>query len=288
MGKMVIYEKDFKLRAELEQWFKNEGLTATSCYSLAKLKLIKEQTSEKEFIVFIRKQDSDLNKIKEDVAQISLLEDNPLDDLKNIVARAKGLVGSSNHASRYQFDLLCIGSSTGGIPVIQKVAKNLKQKNTIIVICQHISAGHSSSMVETLSKHINHKVTLVEKSTELIKGNTYILSGLSDFEVKNKYNKLFLEPVGITNESYHPSFNVLTGSLTKLKDLKRGCIILSGLGDDGSKHLNILKDQNVKIVVQDPKTAVAPYMPKAAITTGQVDHIYDETQLQGFLKRSAA
>lgn len=288
MGKKIIYEKDFKLRNELEEWFEVEGISVTSCYSLPKLKLIKEKSKEEELIIFIRQQDSDFEKIQGDFSQVCILNENPLIDLKNKIFEINGSLKISNQAGRYQFDLICIGSSTGGLPVIQKVFKELKQKKTIIILCQHIGADHSLNIVESLSKHIKHRMRFVEKSTELIKGNTYILSGSSDFEIRNKYNKLFLEPVGITTESYHPSFNVLTGSLTKLNGIKMGCIILSGLGDDGSKHLKDLKNKKVKILVQDPNSAVAPFMPRAAITTGQVDHIYDEVQLQDFLKRSAA
>ena len=54
------------------------------------------------------------------------------------------------------------------------------------------------------------------------------------------------------------------------------------------KNLEKLSKAGVKIIVQDPASCIAPYMPETAIKTGHVTSILNEEMLQGFIKRSVA
>ena len=246
----IIYEKDFKTREKLIKWFESKNCDVIACYSLAKLNLIKSQNPDKEFIIFTRDSENDLKAIESEFSHIILLDGlNPLNGLENHISNKNSISLFAEKNNTNLFDIICIGSSTGGFPIVQQIVKGINQKDTIIIICQHINKLHSNDMFMTLSKQVRRNLKHVDSSTELKKGNTYLLSGASDFEIKSKYKKLYLEPVGITNEPYHPSFNILTGSLSKLNGAKLGCIILSGLGDDGSKHLKELKNNHVEILV---------------------------------------
>jgi chemotaxis response regulator CheB len=189
---------------------------------------------------------------------------------------------------KYKHDLICIGSSTGGLPIVQKILKGIELKETTVIICQHVNQQHNSNIMEALERSIKGKYLQVDESTKLKKGFVYILAGGSDYEIKKRYNDYYIDPVGLSDEQYHPSFNVLTKSLIPLNEMNTGCMILSGLGNDGSKYLSELKNNNVKLLVQEPESAVAPYMPKAAIATGKIDHVYNESDLSDYLKRSAA
>ena len=45
-------------------------------------------------------------------------------------------------------------------------------------------------------------------------------------------------------------------------------IVLTGLGRDGTQGAQLVADMGGKILIQDPKTAIAPFMPKSAIQSG--------------------
>lgn len=288
MIKRIIFEKDFRTREQLQDWFDKNNEEVSLCFSLEKLMLMKKNNEDQQFIIFVRKRDSDFDQLKESFSQVFELNDDPFLNLEELLYQSKGVASNYSQTGKYGLDLLCIGSSTGGLPVVQKLIKGIEKENTIVIICQHINQQHDISMFETLAKSAPKNLVLVKESTILKSGFTYVLGGGNDFELRHKYGKLYLESVGLSEEDYHPSFNILTGSLLNVRGLKQGCIILSGLGNDGAKHLVELKKHQVKILVQDPQKAVAPYMPRAAIQTGQVDHVYNEADLHAFLKRSAA
>lgn len=283
MGTTILYETDFKLREALLEQLASAGITAKACYSLSKLQFDMEKDPGKNVIVFVRKDEKDLDSIMEQYPRVFTFTQESIEF--DIQALQRALL--INEENRYQLDFLVIGSSTGGLPVLQHITRGLHLKTTIVVICQHVSQEHTGEILAAISKSVRNKIQKVDSSTELQRGNIYVLSGGNDYEVRKKYHRIFLEPVELGQENYHPSFNVLTKSLNALSTFKVGCIILSGLGDDGSKYLNELKKDKVKILVQEPKGSVAPFMPKAAISTGHVDHVYNQEQLHDFLKRTA-
>jgi two-component system chemotaxis response regulator CheB len=127
----------------------------------------------------------------------------------------------------------------------------------------------------------------VEQETSLKHGNVYLLAGGSDYQLKKKYNKMYLTPISDSSSEYHPSFNTLVKSTLMLEE-RSLIIILSGLGNDGSLCLKEVREKGMLVAVQDPATAVAPFMPRAAIMSGQVDDVITEEQLPDYLKKRVA
>lgn len=289
MSLVILYENDFARRETMEKEFRQMGYTIDTCYSLPKLELIKRRKENGELFVFINQNHPDYEYIKTHFSDVFPFQPHTMrQDLNAFITHMNSSSHFQNDTGKYKLDLLCIGSSTGGLPVLQDILRGIKQKETITILCQHVGKSHSQNIKDTLQKSIKGHFEIVETTTQLHKGVTYVLSGGSDFVLRTKYNNTYLEPVGLTEAPYHPSFDTLVDSLTRLNDLKAGCIILSGLGDDGSKHLKLLKSRQIKLLAQDPQTATAPYMPRAAISTGQIDHIYNASQLHDFIKRSVA
>lgn len=283
----VIFEKDFNRRKDVLEWFTHSGQEILECFSIEKLNFLAKKHDE--LIIYVRKSESEAGPILRDFKNVILLSDDPLDDFKQedfLLEASKKL--SSVEGQDKTLDYILIGSSTGGLPVLQEIIKGLELKQSVVIICQHISKDHSQNVMDVLTKKVKKSVHLVSEKTELKKGKIYLLAGNNDYRLISRYGKVYIDSVGLSNELYHPSFNILTESMLQIKDQKSGCVILSGLGNDGSKYLKQLKLNNVKLVVQDPDTAVAHYMPKAAIATGVVDHVYTTQELHDFIKRSAA
>jgi two-component system, chemotaxis family, protein-glutamate methylesterase/glutaminase len=292
MKTIILYEKKFQLRKELSDLILSQGVPFESCYSLSKVELLKSKMSAKDIVFIMNESDTDLEEIKSKFNTIYTYNEN---DFKNVVSRVCGLAKSSSlfssevlTQSKHNYNLICIGGSTGGLPVLKNIMEAVSFKETIVVVCQHIGKENSYIMYENIAKTIGKKVFYVDKTTELKKGQIYILSGCSDFELKIKYGRFYLNSIGISSEVFHPSYNILTKSLLSFTDINMACIFLSGLGDDGSKYLKELKDRKVKIIAQSPDTAIAKYMPETAIKTGFVDHIFNESELQDFIRRRAA
>jgi two-component system chemotaxis response regulator CheB len=146
----------------------------------------------------------------------------------------------------------------------------------------------SENLAASLMEKVLAPCLVVNEQIELLAGSVYLLSGGKDFQLKEKYGKTYIVPVSDAESIYHPSFDKLTESLIGLDDVTSACVILSGLGSDGSKYLSELKKKNVEIVVQDPETAVAPGMPKSAIQTGAVARVLRVPELCSYLRKWAA
>ncbi|RME14847.1 MAG: chemotaxis protein CheB, partial [Bdellovibrio sp.] len=187
----------------------------------------------------------------------------------------------------YKMDLICIGSSTGGFPVVQNLLKGLSFKETMVVVCQHIGAGMEKSLKDSLMSKVQVPVRLVQKRTPLKKGEVYLLAGGQDFVFKEERGELILSP-SPSQEIFHPSINVLTQSMLDLYTYNMAVFILSGLGNDGSRYLKQLKDHGVRIFAQDPSTAKAPSMPENAIRSGATPLVYKEEEMKDVILRGAA
>ena len=61
-------------------------------------------------------------------------------------------------------------------------------------------------------------------------------------------------------------------------------ILLTGANHDGAQGLKIIKQRGGMTIVQNPKTAESPSMPKAALNATQVDHVLDLEQILPLLE----
>ena len=291
MSNVVIYENNFQTRKYLEKELVTLGYNALGCYSLKKLEYFLEKYKHSGYAVAYPNDASESKEIKQRskrciVYPSSKENEAKLQVIKNQLIENKEYL--RKNGDKKILDLLCIGSSTGGLPVVQKILKNIHPKQTIIIICQHISKEMGDEIFESITKNLNSsiRVVKVEEEVEINRGGIYILSGGKDYKIRQKYNKFYLALDESPKSIYHPSYESLLHSLSKVSGLHSGCIFLSGLGNDGSNQVVELKKMGVHIIAQNPKESIAPYMPTAAIETGAVSKVLDTHDIHEYLKRS--
>jgi len=61
-------------------------------------------------------------------------------------------------------------------------------------------------------------------------------------------------------------------------------ILLTGASNDGSLGLRSIQEQGGMTVVQDPSTAVAPFMPQSALDLIKVDHLLSLEKISTLLR----
>lgn len=196
-------------------------------------------------------------------------------------------VESTSERQRYRFDLVCIGSSTGGFPVVQRLLQGIALAESSVIVCQHVSAGMASELRDTLQRGVSAPVRLVEAPTKVAKGEVYLLGGGVDHQLTRRAGQSWIAPAACATGHYHPSFDCLIESVVAGGEASVAAMVLSGLGDDGARHLAALKKAGGVAVAQRPEDAVAPGMPTAAARTGALFAAYDTERLREFLHRSA-
>lgn len=170
--------------------------------------------------------------------------------------------------------IVAIGTSTGGPRALQHVLTNLPGNiNAPVVIVQHMPAGFTKSLANRLDNLSEISVKEAENGEPLNKGTAYIAPGGYHLKVSKRGSELFalLEQTE-TRNGHRPSVDVLFESLSEITDYSTIAVIMTGMGNDGSKGLIALKkNQQTKCIAESEETSIVFGMPKAAIATKLVD-----------------
>ena len=174
-------------------------------------------------------------------------------------------------------EIIAIGISTGGpnalIQVLPKLPGNI---GVPIVIVQHMPPVFTNSLANSLNKKCALTVKEAE-DRELLKNNTvYIAPGgkqmklVASTDGSNRQIKITDDP---PENSCKPSVDYLFRSVADYYVGRTTAVIMTGMGSDGTKGLQILKNKGSHIIAQNEKTCVVYGMPKAPIEMGLVNVI---------------
>jgi two-component system chemotaxis response regulator CheB len=172
--------------------------------------------------------------------------------------------------------LVALGTSTGGPRALQTVLTAIPSDFPApIVIVQHMPAGFTKSLAQRLDSLSAIRVTEVEDGQPIEPGTAYIAPGGYHFEVHQVNGKLIAHLHQQDPRSGHrPSVDVLFESVSRLTNVDKWAIIMTGMGNDGTKGLKQLKETGrVTSIVEDESTCVVYGMPRAAVQAGLADNV---------------
>lgn len=169
-----------------------------------------------------------------------------------------------------------IGVSTGGPRALTELLPPLcKITDRPIFVVQHMPPNFTASLAESLSTRCSHRVKEGEEGEVVQEKTIYIAPGGMHMVIRKQGN----EPLTIglhaqpPENGCRPSVDVLFRSAPNAYQGNCIAIILTGMGNDGSRSLRLLKTAGIPVIVQDEKTSVVWGMPGAAVETGFVDRI---------------
>ena len=172
--------------------------------------------------------------------------------------------------------LVALGTSTGGPKALQVVLAAIPVDFPApIAVVQHMPAGFTKSLAQRLNTLSQIRVTEAEDGEILEPGTAYIAPGGYHFEVRQVNGRLQAhlhqaEPRG----GHRPSVDVLFESLSRLTNVDKWAIIMTGMGNDGTKGLKAMKEHgSVTSIVEDESTCVVYGMPRSAVQAGLADNI---------------
>jgi two-component system chemotaxis response regulator CheB len=170
--------------------------------------------------------------------------------------------------------LIAIGSSTGGVQVIEEIMTHIKPNHPGIVVTQHMPEGFTNNFANRLNK-LTKSYIVEAKDGDIVTDNKVIIAkGGTHMEVikdeASGHYKIRLRDFPKVNQ-HKPSVNVLFSSIAKIKDIEVTAFILTGMGDDGATGLKKLKDLGAKTFAQNKQTCVVYGMPNVANQIGAVE-----------------
>ncbi len=174
--------------------------------------------------------------------------------------------------------LICIGTSTGGPRALQQVLTLLpKDIDAPILVVQHMPAGFTKSLANRLDSLSQITVKEAEDGELIKKGVAYIAPGGLHLEVKEVGTSLAIS-LGTSEprNGHRPSVDVMFESISKIRNIDKVAVIMTGMGSDGAKGLvQLKKSEAVKAIAESKNTSVVFGMPKSAIATHLVDEVAD-------------
>lgn len=178
-------------------------------------------------------------------------------------------------------DVVAIGVSTGGPPVVQQILSSLPEDFPAgIVIAQHMPAAFTGPFAARLDAVSKIKVKEAETGDVLKPGHAFVAPGGRHIVLDQKVSRVDVvvtdDPPG---ELYKPSANVMISSVAKAVG-KRGLgVILTGMGNDGCEGIRDLKSKGGRALAQSDSTCVVYGMPKAIVDENLADQVVDQNDL---------
>ena len=173
--------------------------------------------------------------------------------------------------------LVALACSTGGPKSLHSVIPYLPSNlDAPIVLVQHMPVGFTKSMAERLNEVSKISVKEAEDGDILQKGCVYVAPGGKHMEVgkmADGRHKIVLNDKPAIG-GLKPCANITYDSLVKSGYDEIVCVVLTGMGADGTKGiLSLEKAKPIYVISQDAKSCVIYGMPKAIYETGLVDEV---------------
>lgn len=178
-------------------------------------------------------------------------------------------------------ELIVIGCSLGGMRALQTILSALpKDFATPIAVTQHRHKASNEGLPAYFRRQTHLCVVDVEDK-QWIKPNC-IYFAPADYHLLVERGEFSLS-VDAAVAFSRPSIDVMFESAADAYRDRVVGVILTGSNADGARGAARIKRQGGFVVAQDPATAEAPEMPRAAIDTRQVDRILPLERIGPFL-----
>jgi len=167
------------------------------------------------------------------------------------------------------FSAVGIGASAGGLDACRKLLAELPADTGMaFILILHLDPNHESLMADLLTKSTTIPVLQAADGMTIEPDHLYVIPPGTYLAVAD--GALRLSPPQARHGARLP-FDFLLLSLAREFGARAMCVVLSGMGADGSRGVRAIRDGGGLVVAQEPGDAGFDAMPRAAIATGAVD-----------------
>jgi two-component system, chemotaxis family, protein-glutamate methylesterase/glutaminase len=185
---------------------------------------------------------------------------------------------------------IAIGASTGGIPVIYKLIKELDQELTCpVFIVQHLPDAFMDFFARQLATYTDRSVSVATPGTEVLQGHIYVAPGDAHLTCRKVRGKILIDYQKSFGDSrYCPSVDALFSSVASVYGSEALAIVLSGMGNDGTAGARKLAECGAIILAQDADSSVVWGMPGAVARENLANAVMSPDGISRTLKQAAA
>ena len=171
-----------------------------------------------------------------------------------------------------------IGSSAGGLSALCEFFAHLSATtNAAFFLIPHLSRHYKSQLHLILANYTSMPIIQVVERTKIEPGTIFILVENTCMFLDNEDGFLAVRKRD-DNDIINKAIDIFFESLARFKSRAIG-IILSGVGEDGSKGICRIEDEGGIVLVQSPASSEFDGMPNATIFNDSPKKIGTPAQL---------
>lgn len=170
--------------------------------------------------------------------------------------------------------IIAVASSTGGPKALQVLIPKLPSNlNAPVVIVQHMPAGFTEALGKRLDTLSALSVKEAAEGDVLENGHAYLARGGRHMNVMKQGSRQVIhytdEP---PREGVRPCANYMYESLAESIYDEVICVVLTGMGADGTAGIRMLKKKKkLTVIAQNEETCVVYGMPRSVTIAGLSD-----------------
>ena len=184
--------------------------------------------------------------------------------------------GKTGILPKHAIEIVAIGTSTGGPSALQAVLPTLPANFPVpVLVAQHMPPGFTGPLAQRLNGLCPLNVREGTHGEVLKAGTVYVAPAGKQLQVQRKSGQLILHigddaPIPTL---YHPSVDVMFLSLAK--EVGKGTlgVVMTGMGNDGTKGMKELKALDGFAIAEAEETCVVYGMPRSLVDAGLADRI---------------
>jgi len=213
-------------------------------------------------------------------SRVSIHPPNP-----EVLARVeKHATGKKTGKIRYKVEVVLVGISTGGPEALLRLLSGIPPSFRIpIIIVIHMPRQFISSLAGSLRKRTMLQVREARDGEFVRPGDVYLSPGDVHLKLgRDSTRRLIVRTNdGPPENGCRPSADVLFRSAAKSCPSGALAVIMTGMGEDGTRGLADLKQAGAYVLAQDEQSSIVWGMPGSAVKADVVDEIVTLDDLPG-------
>jgi two-component system, chemotaxis family, protein-glutamate methylesterase/glutaminase len=185
---------------------------------------------------------------------------------------ARRASAASEPGAPWRRRVLVLGASTGGPQALRQVLTGLPPDFGLpVVVVQHMPAGFTASLASRFDELGPLSVSEAEPGATLADGHVLVATGGYHLEFDARGRALLTE--GPAEHGVRPAINVTMASIAAVPGADPIGVILTGMGRDGVRGCQAIRDAGGTVIAEDESTCVVYGMPRAVAEAVLVDEV---------------